>query len=110
MPDDVKNLCRLADISSKSLLLEIVRESDPEKMVALVERLTRDGHATRQKAREETAANKKAKRGRPKAFVFNYRPTTKAFNLRLAFPKGQVERGEIITALENILTELRQQG
>jgi hypothetical protein len=42
--------------------------------------------------------------------VFNYRPSTKAFNLRLAFPKGQVERTEIITALENIIADLRQQG
>lgn len=109
MPEEIKSLCRLADISSKSLLLQIVRESSPEKMVALVERLTRDGRATRQKAREEVAS-KKSKRGRPRAFVFSYRPPTKAFNLRLAFAKGQVERGEIIVALEGILQELRQQG
>ncbi len=40
MPDEIKNLCRLADISSKSLLLQIVRQGDPEKMAALIERLT----------------------------------------------------------------------
>ena len=38
MPDEVKNLCRLADISSKSLLLQIVRQGDPQKMVALIEK------------------------------------------------------------------------
>jgi len=108
MPAEVKNLCRLADISSKSLLLEIVRQSDPQKMIAMVERLTRDGNVTRQRAREE-AGPKKPQRGRPKAFVFNYRPPTKAFNLRLAFTRGQVERSEIITALEAILEDLRQQ-
>lgn len=109
MPSEVKNLCRLADISSKSLLLEIVRQSDPEKMVAMVERLTRDGAvATRQRAREESSA-KKPQRGRPKAFVFSYKPPTKAFNLRLQFSRGQVERSEIITALEGILADLRQQ-
>ena len=42
MPEEVKNLCRLADISSKSLLLQIVRQGDPEKMVALIEKLSRD--------------------------------------------------------------------
>lgn len=109
MPSEVKNLCRLADISSKSLLLEIVRESDPQKMVAMIERLTRDGQLTRQRAREH-AGPRKAHRGRPKAFVFSYKPPTKAFNLRLAFAKGQVERTEIITALEAILTDLRQQA
>ena len=38
MPDEIKNLCRLADITSKSLLLQIVRQGDPEKMAALIER------------------------------------------------------------------------
>ena len=31
MPDEIKNLCRLADITSKSLLLQIVRQGDPRK-------------------------------------------------------------------------------
>jgi ParB family transcriptional regulator, chromosome partitioning protein len=31
MPDEVKKLCRLADITSKSLLLQIVRQSDTQK-------------------------------------------------------------------------------
>ena len=29
MPDEVRNLCRLADISSKSLLLQVVRQETP---------------------------------------------------------------------------------
>src|SRR5262249_3586273 len=33
MPEDVRRLCRLADIQSKSLLLQIVRQSTPKKMV-----------------------------------------------------------------------------
>ena len=37
MPEEVKNRCRLADIASKSLLLQMVRQGDPEKMVALIE-------------------------------------------------------------------------
>jgi len=105
MPEEVKTLCRLADISSKSLLLQIVRESDPRKMMALIERITRDGAApTRQRAREATA---KPKRGRPRAFTFSYKAPTKAFNLRMTFCKHQVERSEIISALERILEELR---
>jgi ParB family chromosome partitioning protein len=38
MPDEVRNLCRLADITSKSTLLQIVRQADQQKMIALVER------------------------------------------------------------------------
>ena len=38
MPEEVRQLCRLADIQSKSVLLQIVRQGEPEKMVAFVER------------------------------------------------------------------------
>jgi ParB family transcriptional regulator, chromosome partitioning protein len=105
MPDEVKNLCRLADISSKSLLLEVVRQGDPQKMVSLVERIARDGGTTREEVRKETA---KPKSGRPKAFVFSYKAPTKAFKLQLRFSKSRVERDEVIQALEAILDELRR--
>jgi ParB family chromosome partitioning protein len=106
MPDEVKNLCRLADITSKSLLLQIVRQGDPQKMVALIEKISRDGGATRAEVRRETA---KPKPGRPKAYVFSYKAPTKAFNLQLKFNKSRVERDEVISALEAIIHELRAQ-
>ena len=106
MPEDVRNLCRLADITSKSTLLQIVRQSDPEKMLALVEKLAGQGATTRQDVRKETA---KPAAGRPKSFIFAFKPPTKAFDLRLSFKKSKVEKDEIIEALENIIRELRQQ-
>ncbi len=107
MPTAVRNLCRLADISSKSLLLQIVRQQDPQKMIALIERLTRDGGGTvtREQARKVVA---KPKPGRPKAFVFHYRPPQKTFNLKLQFKKANVDKAEVIAALEGILKELRK--
>jgi ParB family chromosome partitioning protein len=104
MPEEVRNLCRLADITAKSTLLQIVRQADAKKMLALVEKLAGQGSATRQDVRKETA---KVKAGRPKAYVFAFRPTTKAFDLRLSFRKSKVEPSEIIEALENIIRELR---
>jgi len=104
LPDEVRNLCRLADISSKSLLLEIVRQGDLQKMMALVQRITSRQSTTREDVRRVVA---KAKPGRPRAFVFQYRPPTKAFNLKLRFRKPQVEPEELIQALESILAELR---
>jgi ParB family transcriptional regulator, chromosome partitioning protein len=104
MPDDVKNLCRLADIHSKSLLLQVVRQGDPQKMVALVEKISRDGGATREQVRKETA---KPKAGRPKAYVFSYKAPTKAFKLQLRFTKARVDREEVIHALQGIIEELR---
>ena len=106
MPEEVRNLCRLADISSKSLLLQVVRQESPEKMTALVEKIASQGGATRQQLRDAAA---KPKAGRPKHYVFAYRPPTKAFNLKLNFTKSRVTREEIIDALEGILRDLRKQ-
>jgi ParB family chromosome partitioning protein len=105
MPEEVRRLCRLADISSKSLLLQIVRQETPEKMIALLEKIASQGGATRQQLREATA---KPKAGRPKAFVFAYRPPDKTFNLKLSFGKSRASKEDVITALEGILRELRK--
>ena len=107
MPDEVRNLCRLADITSKSTLLHIVRQSDPARMLALVEKLAGQGTSTRQEARNQTSHQKT---GRAKAFVFAFKPPTKAFNLRLQFTKSKVDKTEIIDALEGIIRELRGQA
>ena len=110
MPEEVRELCRLADITSKSLLLQVVRQGDPRKMVAFVEQLTRGGGpATREQARAVAARQSdRQKPGRPKAFVFKYVPPAKSFNLNLKFRKSQVEREEIISALTEIIEELKR--
>jgi len=108
MPTEVRNLCRLADISSKSLLLQVVRQQTPQKMVALVEQLTREGQEgpiTREQARKVVA---KPKFGRPRNYIFQYRAPTKTFSLRLQFKKSEVDRTEVIAALEGIIAELRK--
>ena len=105
MPTEIRNLCRLADISSKSLLLQVVRQETPEKMTALIEKMAASGGATRQQLRDATT---KPKAGRPKHYVFAYRPPSKQFNLKLSFGKARVPREEVISALEAILKELRK--
>ena len=106
MPEDVRNLCRLADIHSKSLLLQIVRQSDHDKMVALIERASRQASGEQPVTRETLRAGKK-KVGRPKAFVFQYKAPTKAFSLKLNFRKADVPKNEVISALEAIIKDLR---
>jgi ParB family chromosome partitioning protein len=107
MPEEVKNLCRLADINSKSLLLQVVRQGDTQKMIALVEKISREGGATRETLRKDAA---KPKPGRPKAYVFSYRAPTKAFKLQLRFTKSRVDRDEVIDALQAIIRELKSQN
>jgi ParB family chromosome partitioning protein len=105
MPEEVRKLCRLADISSKSLLLQVVRQDTPQKMTALIEKIASQGGATRQRLREAAA---RPKAGRPKHFVFAFRPPTKAFNLRLSFNKSRASRDEVIDALEAIIRDLKK--
>lgn len=106
MPEEVQRLCRLADVTTKSVLLEVVRQRDPEAMVAFVEKITRGGAATRQRAREAAASRRRG--GKP--FVYRYAPPNRTFSLRLAFRKTDVPRDQLIAALEGILDDLRSSG
>ena len=105
MPADVRKICRVAGIGSKSVLLQIVRQGDPAKMLALVEKVASQGGATREQVRKETT---KPKAGRPNAYTFSFRPESKAFNLKLSFTRKTVSKDEVISTLENILDELRR--
>ena len=109
MPEEVRQLCRLADIHSKSLLLQIVRQSEPKKMVALIERLQQEGPtraAARRLVREDKAHPPK---GRPHHYVFRFQPKEKTFNLALRFGKSQVERAEVVRALQAVIEDLTRE-
>jgi ParB family chromosome partitioning protein len=106
MPAEVRRVCRVADITNKSLLLQIVRQGEAQKMLALAEKIASQGGATREQVRKET---QKPKAGRPKAYTFNFKPQNKSFNLRLSFNKKSASKEDVIGALEAILEELRQQ-
>jgi len=106
MPPDVRQACRRADIHSKSLLLQVVRQSEPAKMLALVQRLKTEG-PSRTEARR-IAKEDKASRGRPRNFVFRFQPGEKSFSLAMQFRKAHVSREEIIQALEATLEGLKK--
>jgi ParB family chromosome partitioning protein len=109
MPEDVRQRCRLADIQSKSILIQIVRQGDREKMLALVGRLGREG-ATRAEARRISLKDEPRRgRGRPRRFVYRFKPRDAEFSLSLQFKRAHAERAEIIRALEAILDSLRKQ-
>jgi ParB family transcriptional regulator, chromosome partitioning protein len=108
MPEDVRDLCRRADIQAKSLLLQVVRQSEPQKMSEFVERLREDGGSTRQDARR-LLREAKPTRGRPKNYVHRFQPKGRPFTLTLQFRKHDVERDEVIAALQAALDELRAQ-
>ena len=105
MPPDVRKVCRLAGIGNRSLLLQVVRQGDTQKMLALAERIASQGGTTREQIRKDA---QKPKAGRPKSFVFAFRPVGKAFNLRLSFNRRSASKSDVISALEAILEELKK--
>jgi ParB family chromosome partitioning protein len=109
MPEDVRQMCRLADIQSKSILLQIVRLGDRDKMASLIERLSREG-STRAEARRLAKPGERRPKGRPRHFVFRFGPRGSEYSMSLQFRRSQVEKHEIIRALESILQSLRAEG
>lgn len=102
LPADVKDLCRRADISSKSLLLQVVRLKDADQQRAFVERIRNQG-MTRDEAR---AARKPEASSRPRPYEFRYQPTTKEFSVQLRFKRSQVSDADLAAALRTALTEV----
>ena len=108
MPAEVREQCRRADIRSKSLLLQIVRQSEPAKMLALLERLNEEG-GTRQDARRIAKQVAGKARGRARNYVFRHQPSGKSFALSLKFRKTQVAREEIVRALQSVIEDLMRE-
>jgi len=109
MPEDVRQICRLADIQSKSLLLQVVRQPSHQKMVSFIERLQQEG-TTRQHARRIARETKGRAKARSKSYVFRHQPKDKAFNLTLQFRKSQVPREELVGALQSVIEDLMGEG
>lgn len=103
IPEDLRDECRRADIDAKSVLLEIARLKDPEKMREAVRSIargsTRDDLRARKK--EEASASR-----RPKRFAFVYKPKGGPYKLALSFAKSRVERSELIHALRDVIRQL----
>jgi len=115
MPEAVKEACRRADITTKSTLLLIFRQPDEDAMLALVDeiqrgKLTRDDVRRIKKARDEGAAEQESRpseRSRP--YVFRYRPENRRFQLSLRFDEEVSDPAELVSALEEILADLRKE-
>jgi ParB family chromosome partitioning protein len=105
LPEDVKELCRQANVLSKSMLLQIVRQPRREKMIELLKRFSQ-GELSRDDARKERLQGASP---RPQNYVFRFRPPNKEFALDLKFSRSKVEKAELIEALSSILKALMEE-
>lgn len=101
IPEDVRDECRRADITARSVLLAIARLKNPEAMrEALAE-------AAAGSTRDDLRRKKRESGGkRPGRFSFIYKPRGGPFKLNLSFQKSRVEKGELIETLRHIIKQL----
>ncbi|MGB3563974.1 MAG: ParB/RepB/Spo0J family partition protein [Thermoanaerobaculia bacterium] len=112
MPPRVRDVVQALGISSKSLLLEVLKLSDDEdEMIEILEKAASQGLSRddlRQSPEREARRGKRGTEGRRKQpYTFKFRAPDKTFNLTLKFRKSTVDRGDLITALEHILKDLK---
>jgi ParB family transcriptional regulator, chromosome partitioning protein len=97
MPDEIRELCREADIISKSLLLQIVRQPDDQSMRTMAEQiasqgLTRDGARKARKAFIDPT-------GASEPFVYRYEAPDKEFRVEVKFKRSNINAEELFEAL-----------
>lgn len=100
IPADIRTICREADISSKSLLLQVVRQPDLDSMKHLVEQI-RDNKWTRRDIRK----SKKRKEGKAAPHVFLFKG--KEFKLSINFKESDVTHDQIREVLMEVLNSLQ---
>jgi ParB family chromosome partitioning protein len=99
IPSDVREICRQADVSAKSVLLQIVRQPDEEGMRRLANQIASRG-LTRDDARE-VRRQEMGPRITPEAkpYTFKYTSPGKEFSLEVRFRRSSVDATDVAAAL-----------
>ncbi len=100
LASEVRQAAVEANITAKSMLLSVARLPTVDEQMEMISKIAMG--AGREEVRRQTRKQTKAK-----PFVFKYRDPSKTFSFNLRFKKSDVERDELIQALENILDDLR---
>ncbi len=103
MPDEVKALCRRADISAKSLLLQVVRQPNEDLMRQLVSRIVERGLT-----RDEVRKVRSNKQVRTQPFSYRYQAPNREYVIEAKFRRSQVSREELLKALKLALEDVEQ--
>ena len=99
IPRDVREICKQADVSAKSVLLQIVRQPDDESMRRLATQITSRGlnrNDAREVRRQEMGPRITSE---AKPFVYKYNSPGKEFSLEVRFRRAAVELEDVAAAL-----------
>ena len=108
MPPRVRDTVQALALTSKSLLLEVLKAGDEAEMIELLEEVARRG-LNRDDLRQRLRRDKGRVSGRRKPYVFRFRSPDKSYNLSLSFRQSEVDKDDLIRALEQILIQLREE-
>ncbi len=105
LPEDIRDQCRRADISAKSILLEIVRQPDKKAMSEMAKKIIEMGM---KRDAVRLARSSRRKRSKRKGFMYSYVAPDREFKLEITFPHQDVSRLDIVTALKLITKKLER--
>lgn len=108
MPPRVRDTVQALGITSKSLLLEVLKAGSEAEMIDLLEEVARRG-LNRDDLRQRLRRDKGGKSSRRKPYVFRFKDPDRTFSLSLSFRQSEVDKDDLIRALERILTDLRKE-
>ena len=97
IPDSIRQICRDSEITSKSLLLQIVRQPDDDSMRAMAEQISAEG-LTRDGARKARRAYVDPT-GASEPFVYRYEAPGREFRVEVKFKKANISAEELFEAL-----------
>lgn len=107
MPARVRDTVQALGINSKSLLLEVLKAGDEAEMIAILEEVARQG-LNRDDLRRRLRRDRGRGPSRRKPYTFKFRSPDKTYSLSLVFRQSEVEKGDLVRALEQILAQLRE--
>lgn len=106
IPKKLRDVCKEADITSRSTLIEIAKQEKHSDMERLIHEITQRG--LRREDTRELSKKLKGKIKTSKPFVFTYTPKPNdEYHLRIEFKKHTVSREEVIQVLEEIISGLK---
>lgn len=97
MPESVRAMCRRGGVTSKSVLLQIVRQPDDESMEAMASQIASEG-LTRDDARKARRAFVDPT-GSAEPFIYRYEAPGREFKVEVKFKKSRVSGDELFEAL-----------
>ncbi len=97
IPKEIRDICRSSEITSKSLLLQIVRQPDDESMRIMAEQIASEG-LTRDGARKARRAFVDPT-GASEPYVYRYEAPGREFRVEVKFKKANISTEELFDAL-----------